>query len=279
MPADNTEQLAYWNEQGGPRWAALQQQIDAMLEPLGREALDVLAPAPGEAALDVGCGCGQTTLELAARVGSRGCVWGLDPSAPMLARARERASSLAQVRFVEGDAQVFDFGDQRFDLIFSRFGVMFFADPVAAFANLRRALSDGGRLGFVCWQAPARNPWAGAPVEAVLRHVPAPPAPEPGAPGPFSFAERERIEKTLREAGFAEVQVESSVGDLWLGGTRTLDAAIEFALRVGPGSRLLLGQPEATAAAARASIGEALAPYVGEAGVRIPRATWVVRAA
>lgn len=276
MSVPNAEQIEYWNEQAGPRWVALQEGTDAMLEPLGREALDVAAPAPGESALDVGCGCGQTVLELAERVGASGRVLGLDPSATMLDRARGRAGALAQVRFEVGDAQTHAFGDERFDLVFSRFGVMFFADPVAAFANLRAALADGGRLAFVCWQAPAENGWALLPMQALLEHVPAPPAAEPGAPGPFSFADGDRVAKILREAGFASVRVEPSVGTLSLGGARTLDEAVEFAFRIGPASRMLADQPAATVAAARESVREALAAHASDEGIRVPRATWLV---
>ena len=275
MSVQNAEQIEYWNEQAGPRWVALQERTDAMLEPLGREALDVAAPERGESALDVGCGCGQTVLALAERVGAGGRVLGLDPSATMLERARRRAEGLSQVRFEVGDAQTHAFGGERFDLVFSRFGVMFFADPIAAFANLRAALVDGGRLAFVCWQEPARNDWARVPMQALLEHVPAPPPAEPGAPGPFSFADGERVAKILREAGFADVRVEPSVGLLSLGGARTLDEAVEFAFKIGPASRMLADQPPATVAAARESVREALAAHASDEGIRVPRATWI----
>jgi SAM-dependent methyltransferase len=278
MADDNQEQSEYWNEQAGPRWVAAQERIDAMIEPLGLEGIQRAAPAPGERALDVGCGCGQTALALAERVGPSGRVLGIDLSEPMLALARDRAAGLDQARFVRADAQTHDFGDERFDVIFSRFGVMFFADPVAAFANLRGALAPAGRLVFVCWQSPARNGWATVPMQAVLRHIAPPPAADPDAPGPFAFADADRVEKILREAGFAEVAVESSEGTLSLGGSGTLDEAVEFGLNIGPGSRLLADQPPETAAAARASVREALAPFERPDGVHVPRATWIASA-
>ncbi len=278
MSVQNAEQIEYWNEQAGPRWVALQERTDAMLEPLGHEALDLAAPTRGESELDVGCGCGQTVLALAERVGPGGRVVGLDPSETMLELAGRRSEALAQVRFEIGDAQTHAFGDERFDLVFSRFGVMFFADPVAAFANLRAALSDGGRLVFVCWQELERNDWARVPMQALLEHVPALPAAEPGAPGPFSFADRDRVEKILREAGFSSVRVEASLGTLSLGGARTLDEAVDFAFKIGPASRMLADQPPATVAAARESVREALAAHASDDGVRVSRATWLVTA-
>lgn len=278
MTEPNAEQVEYWNEQGGPRWVALQTELDEMLEPLGREGLDAIAPAPGEAAIDVGCGCGATTLALAERVTPGGRVLGVDPSQPMLALARERSAGLDSVEFACADAQTHDFGDASFDLVFSRFGVMFFADPVAAFENLRRALVPGGRLGFVCWQTPALNGWATLPMQAVLRHVAPPPPPEPGAPGPFAFADADRPAAILRDAGWVDVQVESSTGTLSLGGGADLEESIEFALHVGPGSRLLLDASEETRAAARESVRKALEPFASDDGIRLPRATWIVTA-
>jgi SAM-dependent methyltransferase len=274
----NAQQAAYWNEQAGPKWVALQERLDRMIGPLGREALDLAAPAPGERALDVGCGCGDTTLLLAERVGPGGRVLGIDLSAPMLERARARGAGAANLRFEQGDAQTHGFGDERFDLIYSRFGVMFFADPPAAFANLRGALAEGGRLAFVCWQDPGRNDWARVTVGAVLKHVPPPPPPEPDAPGPFALADAERVRKILGQAGFAEVRIDASEGTLLLGGDATLDEAVEFGLRAGPASRLLAGQGPETLAAATESLREALAPFAAPEGVRMPCATWLVTA-
>src|SRR5437879_4211907 len=128
-----------------------------MLEPLGRLAIEALALEPGESVLDIGCGTGATTLALADLVGASGRAVGADVSAPMLEAARRRASGRANVAFVEADAQVHAFSG--FDAAFSRFGVMFFADPQAAFRNIARSLRPGGRIAFVCWQPPDRQEW------------------------------------------------------------------------------------------------------------------------
>ncbi len=168
----NAEQIQYWNEQRGRAWVAQQELIEAQLAPLGRHAMDRAAIAAGERVLDVGCGCGQTTLELARRVGPRGSVLGADISSVMLGRARELAGAAGatNVRFEEADAQTHAFPPAGFDVLFSRFGVMFFADPRAAFANLRTALRPGARVAFVCWQALPLNPWMAVPLAAALQH-------------------------------------------------------------------------------------------------------------
>src|SRR6266850_2472283 len=182
----NQEQIRYWNEQGGPRWVQRQQQLDAQINPLGLVAMQRAEIRPGERALDVGCGCGQTTLELAQRVGASGSVLGIDISQPMLTRARERQQELGikNLEFLHADAQTYSFERERFDLIFSRFGVMFFDDPAAAFANLRTALRSAGRLCFLCWQTLEKNEWARVPFLAATRHVQPPAPPAPDAPGP-----------------------------------------------------------------------------------------------
>ena len=165
----NAQQVEYWNTQGA-RWVEVGPRIDAQLEPLGLATIERAAVRVGERVLDVGCGCGQATLQLAERVGATGSVLGSDISEPMLARARERAgeAGLENVEFRQGDAQTEPFPESHFDLIFSRYGVMFFADSEAAFANLRVALRPGGRLVFVCWQELGKNPWLEQPLGAAL---------------------------------------------------------------------------------------------------------------
>src|SRR6185369_15072156 len=174
-----------------------------------RRAMDAAAVAAGERVLDVGCGCGSTTIELARRAGPTGHVVGADISGPMLAdaRARTAAAGLGNVELVHADAQTHAFPPSAFDLVFSRFGVMFFADPTAAFANLRGALRPGGRLAFVCWRSLPENPWMAVPLMAALQHLPPPTIPGPEDPGPFSFADRGRVERILGGAGWSDVTV------------------------------------------------------------------------
>ena len=172
MTEPNAEQVRYWNEVAGPRWVRFQEGLDRQLAALAEAALGRAAPAPGEAVLDVGCGCGATTLELGRRVGGSGRALGVDISRPMLERARARAQAAGGAgRLRRGRRADGEFEAGAFDLLFSRFGVMFFTDPAAAFANLRRALRPGGRVAFLCWQRFADNPWMLVPLGAVAQHV------------------------------------------------------------------------------------------------------------
>ncbi|MBM4269590.1 MAG: class I SAM-dependent methyltransferase [Deltaproteobacteria bacterium] len=182
-PEGNAEQVQYWNESAGPRWAAGQEALDERLAPFGTAAMDRGRIAAGEHVLDVGCGCGATTIEIARRVGTNGSAVVADISRPMLEVARRRAP---EIPFLEADAQTFGFAPSSFDVVFSRFGVMFFADPRAAFANLRKALRPSGRLAFICWQALQKNPWLSLSLGVAARHVALQPPPAPDAPGGLS---------------------------------------------------------------------------------------------
>jgi SAM-dependent methyltransferase len=276
----NAEQIGYWNEVAGPRWVALQPMLDAQISPLGERAMEAAGVGAGERVLDVGCGCGQSSLQLAERAGPRGPVLGVDVSAPMLARAQERAreADAANLLFRRADAQVDALGEASFDLVFSRFGVMFFADPEAAFANLRRALAPGGRLAFVCWQGLAHNPWMLVPLAAIAAHVRLPPAPAPGAPGPFSFADAERVCAILRAAGLREIECAPLEGRLRVGGEGDLDAAVDFALQMGPAAAALREAGEAARPRAAAAVRDALAPYADDGGVCMDYSAWIVSA-
>jgi SAM-dependent methyltransferase len=275
----NLEQAKYWNETVGPKWVNLQAALDGMLAPLGRAVIDRLAVAPGERVLDVGCGCGDSTLEVARRVGPSGEVLGVDLSAVMLERARERAAAagLAQVRFEPADVESHRFPPAAFDVVFSRFGVMFFADPAAAFRNLHGACRAGARLGFVCWQALADNPWMTVPMKAAAEHVQLPPPSAPGAPGPFSFADAARVRAILDAGGFREVTVEPLAGTLVLGGA-TLDDVVEFVLQIGPTATALREHPDAPVDAVRGAVRKALDPFWTAGGVSLAYAAWLVTA-
>jgi SAM-dependent methyltransferase len=273
----NAEQIRYWNETIGPRWIEQEALLDAQIAPLGLAALERARVAAGERVVDVGCGCGQTSLQLAERVGPGGAVLGVDISSLMLGRARERAKDLAQLRFENADAQTHRFAE-RFDLVFSRFGVMFFADPTAAFANLRAALRPQGRLAFVCWQGIERNPWLLVPLRALAGIVELPAPPPPGSPGPFAFADPERVRGILGAAGFGDVLLTPLAGDLAIGAGGDLERAVRFAMQMGPASALLREAGDAVRERARDAIRAALAPLVTPTGVRADYAAWVVTA-
>jgi SAM-dependent methyltransferase len=271
----NADQTAYWNELGGPTWAELSDLLDVQIEGVGRRGIEALAPQPGERLLAVGCGCGQTTLALAARVGPAGEVTGVDISRPMLEVARQRAAAAPNVRFREADAQTAAFEPAAFDGLYSRFGVMFFADPAAAFRNLLSALKPGGRLTFVCWRSLAENPWMTQPMAAAAAQLPpAPPPLDPDAPGPFAFADPERVRGILAEAGFAEIAV--TPVDAEIGGNSLADS-LTLALRVGPLGAQLRDAPEFRPKVADA-VQAALAPHVRDGAVWMPAAVWIATA-
>jgi SAM-dependent methyltransferase len=274
----NADQIEYWNSERARKWVELQERMDALIEAFGARAIERAELAADERAIDVGCGCGGTTLALAARVGARGRVLGADVSAVMLERARERARSacLANVEFVEADAQTHAFDAGAWDCVFSRFGVMFFADPARAFANLRRALRRDGRVSFACWRAMPENPWVTVPFGALVKVIPPPPPPPPGTPGPFSFGDPERVRKILDEAGFAEIELVPYDAPLALGSS--LDDAVEFALSAGPASRLVEGASASDRTRARDVVREALSPHARGGAVALGGAIWLVRA-
>ena len=258
MPCDNAEQQAYWNGEAGMRWTRRQEIQDAVLSPISEIVVDRAAAAAGDYVIDIGCGCGATSVVLAQQVGETGRVLGLDISAPMLARARERIGYGSPLTFVEADATVYPFEAGRADLLFSRFGVMFFANPIISFANMRTALRPGGRLVFVCWREPKLNPWLIAPLQAAYKHVPRLPEVSADAPGPFAFASQAKLRGILERTGFADAVVEPFDLSLDLGAGHGLDMAVETTLSIGPASRALDGQPPELRAAAAASIREVL---------------------
>jgi len=272
----NAQQIEYWNATAGETWAQFQGPLDRQIEPLGLAAIGVLAPAKGEHIIDIGCGCGQTSLALAARVGPTGSVVGVDISRPMLALAQRRLSQTPNlpVVFQQLDAQTGALGQGVFDAAFSRFGVMFFNDSASAFANIRESLKPSGRLAFVCWRALAENPWMQAPLEAALPLLPPVAPPDPTAPGPFAFADANRVRSILSQAGFASVTI--SPFDALIG-TEDIEQALTLALRLGPLGRVLREHPALEDDVAIA-VRDNLLKYVTPSGVLMPAAVWIVSA-
>jgi SAM-dependent methyltransferase len=274
----NADQIAYWNGPGGQHWADRQPTQDIVLAPVSDILIDRAKAKAGERIIDIGCGCGSTTIALAQKVGPTGHVVGVDISAPMLARARQIAPVGLPAEFVLADATIYKFDPSGFDLLASRFGVMFFAEPAVSFANMRKALRPSGRLTFACWQDPRANPFFMAPLQAVYKHVPKLPQLGPEDPGPFSFASEARVNRILGEAGFTGIEMEPCDLSLDIAVGRGLDAAVQSALEIGPAARALAEQPPEVRAAAENSIREALAVFARGQAVPLAASIWIVTA-
>ncbi|MBK6288759.1 MAG: class I SAM-dependent methyltransferase [Gammaproteobacteria bacterium] len=278
--ANNDQQIEHWNGEAGQRWAEHDSALEKTLAPVTAALLSKVTVHQDIQVLDIGCGCGNQSVALARHIGPRGHLTGIDVSAPMLAQARARTarpdSTRAGLSFVQADAAIHDFGDARFDLLFSRFGVMFFADPLAAFRNLHRACAPRARMLFCCWQSSTLNDWIRLPMQAALRHVPAPPAPDPDAPGPFAFADRARVTTLLQDAGFSDIDLQPLQLDLCFAEAPTLAEAVAMLLQVGPVGTLLAAHDDATRARAHEDICSALGHHYSNGKLLLPGAIWLV---
>ena len=268
---DNAEQKAFWNGAMGDGWVAVEAYIDRIMAPMTDAALARLAPQPGERIIDVGCGCGGTSRAIAA---SGAHVWGVDIAGKMITQARLNAEGIDHVVFSVADAAHQPLTADH-DAIFARYGVMFFADPVAAFRNLRSGLVPGGRLVYLCWQSPSLNPWIATGIEALAPYMDGPP-PDPNAPGGFSMADPERTAGILRDAGFSSVAVEALVVQLDLGDG--VDDILSFQETVGPLSNVIAQLDEAAGAEARMAVRNAYEAQLQEEGLTLEAATWLVTA-
>lgn len=281
-------QRDYWNGEVGARWARNQRRIDAVFAPLTDALFAQARLRVDSQALDIGCGAGDCAIIAARHLGARGRVVAADVSAPLLAVARERArieaSAGAPIAFLEADAETEDFGTAVFEHAISRFGVMFFSDSGAAFANIRKALVPGGHLTFLCWRRIEENPWISVPRDLVLPLVPPVEPLPPDAPGPFRFAEAEAVGAVLAQAGFLDITVEALDQPLTLarsgGGTshQAAEAAADFALEIGPVSRLLRDQPAPVRAAAHERVTETFADRAVSGAISLDAACWLVSA-
>lgn len=269
-------QTEFWNEAGGRMWVENIEQTHALLKPLGDVIRDRAAVCEGESVLDIGCGGGLNSVELAAKVGAAGHVLGIDISDIILDYARKRPDLPQNIEYLRADAATEDLGPARFDLLFSRFGVMFFEDPKAAFAKLRETLKPGGRLAFICWQAPALNAWLSVPMGAIFDVLP-PPEPQPDlrAPGPFSFAEESWVREILNDSGYADIAIDALELDMSMG---AVDDAVSYMMRFGPAVELLAqaGEPQRNEVEQR--IRHAFGPFTKDGVVTCPTATWIVTA-
>ncbi len=270
----------YWNGSAGEKWVRLEAILDEQLSPFGEAVLAAARLKVGEHILDIGCGCGATTLDAARSVGSAGVATGVDISRPMLARAAARARTLGlgQARFECADAQTQPFPSASVDAVISRFGVMFFDDPKTAFTNLARTTKRGGRLVFVCWQNIAANPWMALPMMAAMQHITIDRPIDPNAPGPMAFADGERVRGILANAGWTGINVHPLELQVSVGGGLSLAEAADFMMELGPTAQPLKDADPATRERVRGAIMEAITPYATNAGVRLGSAAWVITA-
>lgn len=274
----NEAMREFWNGDQSSAWVTSASRFDAMLAPYIPILLDSAGLDDGEAVVDVGCGSGALARAAAAVVGPGGSVTGLDISAPLISLARESSAGIDHLSFMEGDAQTTNLGDMAADVVISRFGVMFFDDPIAAFANLGRAAAPGGRLAFGCWRSALENEWITVPMGAIVPILGMPDLPAPDAPGPFRFADADGVRSILGQAGWNRVEVAPLDVDTPLGGTADFDTAVDFILNDAMARRLLEGKTEDQRAEAEAALREALAPHRGDEGVILAGAAWLVTA-
>ena len=279
MAGDNAEQIAEWNGPMGKLWAERQREIDSIIVPFGAAALRAAAPQPGERVIDIGCGCGDTSIEIARMVGDTGAVLGVDVSQPMLEVARALAAQTRQAHLEFREADASEAGlPAGVDLLFSRFGVMFFNEPSPAFSHMRKSLRKGGRCVFVCWRTPRDNAWAMTPLAAARAALGiTPPPADPHAPGPFAFADGERVRALLSGAGFGDIDVQRFDAAVAIGASPR--QAAERALRIGPTSRLAREMGPASVPAILAAVERAFAALAAPDGrVSMEGSSWIVSA-
>jgi SAM-dependent methyltransferase len=273
------DMVAYWSGPGGQRWLDESARTETMLAQVAELLYRHAQPQPGETVLDVGCGLGPTTIELVRRVAPDGRAVGLDVSAGMIGQARKRAADVPNIEFIVDDAATHRFDTPFADLLFSRFGIMFFGDPVAAFANLRRAVKPKSRVAFACWRRMSENPWMLTPLLAAYEHVPKLPPAQQDEPGPFAFAEQDKVARILTGAGFAAPRFTPADLAFEIGGGQGMDAAVHQAMTIGATSRALQDQPDAVRAKVAESIRRVLTPHQKGDSVALPGAVWIVESA
>ena len=274
----NADQIAYWNEVAGAKWVRNQARLDRLMAPLTEALLEAAAPRSGEHALDVGCGCGELSLCLATALGGGGSVTAIDVSRPMLAHAAARAAASsgpdAPIRWIDADASSHAF-EPEFDLVASRFGVMFFDDPASAFAHLRRALKPGGRVAFLAWRGRVEVEWMQRPLQWLAPLLPVPDFSD-GEPGPFGLAEGARTRSMLEGAGFTTVSAERIDRAIVIGAD--LDDAVAMLAETGPAAGAIREAEPVEQRQAERLLREHLADHVGADGaVRLGAACWIYR--
>jgi SAM-dependent methyltransferase len=268
----NADQAAYWNSASAGKWVTFQSGIDATFAPINERLIERCKLNAGERVLDIGCGAGAISLDLAISVGPQGSVVGIDVSEQLLDLADRRRieERIEHINYLLSDAQTYLFDVDFFDLLTSRFGVMFFDDPVAAFQNLARALRSGGRLVFVSWAEIAANPWFGAPRDAAVARLGRPKPASPTAPGPLAFADIGYVLDILECAGFDDCRGTTEAVDLFNPGS--VREVAHLASNIGPSARIVreFDGSDADVMAIAEGVEEAFQQYAVDGGVRIP---------
>lgn len=266
---------AYWTQRGGDNWAQVQLLMDRLNRPIAEAVIDKADPGPGKRVLDIGCGGGGTTLMMAQRLGLDGQCVGVDVSERLVAMARETAPPQgANADFLLADAQDYPFEEGAFDAIMSRYGVMFFADPDAAFANLRRALKSEGRMAFACWRKPADNPFAQIPLQTAAPLLSQPPPPPSDGPGRFAFADPERVRGILERSGWRDIVIAPLDGDSPV----SLDELMSISVDLGMLGPLMARETPQVRDQAIAAIRERLTAYEQDGVIPMQAACWLVTA-
>lgn len=266
----NSEQRDFWSDAAGPKWLRFESAMDALLQPVLEGVMARANLKSGETAIDVGCGTGASALRVADAVGPTGHVLGADISGPMLNRAAARAQDHPQLEFIETDAQTHEFEPAAFDHLVSRFGVMFFENPVAAFANMARALKPGGRVTFAAWGQIPANPYFTFAAQAARNIIGAPPKSDPDLPGPFAFRDPARVLDILTQAGLRDAQCDTA--KIMLTPQGTLADFADTALSIGPANAAIshFEADAAQIAALREMLQDVFAPFDEPDGFHIP---------
>ncbi|OJH42013.1 class I SAM-dependent methyltransferase [Cystobacter ferrugineus] len=269
------EQTKLWNGLAGRAWVEAQELLDQMFKPLEDLLVEAVSAGSGRQVLDVGCGTGSTTLAIARQLGAEGRCIGIDISDPMITSARARAErESTPASFIRANAQNHAFEPASFDMIISRFGVMFFDDFVRAFANLKRAAKDDAELRFIAWRSPAENPFMTTAERAAAPLLPNVPARRPDAPGQFAFADQRRVHRILEESGWAEIDIRP----IDIACTLPEKELVRYLTRLGPLGLVLQEADDQTRTQVIETVRAAFEPYVHGAEVRFTAACWMVRA-
>ena len=276
----NVREVEYWNSAHTRAWAEEHEGIDRLFAGLTQVALNLAAPQLGERVIDIGCGSGTTVLELASRVGSSGYVLGADVSKPSVEKARERIATagVLQAEITLCDVSTHTFPANSFDLVFSRFGVMFFAEPIATFTNIRKAMKPNGRLALAVFRTPQENKWATAPLAAVRHILPPITPPGPEEPGEFSWADAARVHRILETAGFQDVSLTPHDPVMPLAARGGAAEAASFMFRFGPVVRAMSDASEHQRKQVRAALEAFFRRHEGPQGVTLAGAIWIVAA-